>query len=370
MTFGGRLVLGILVAVLALGFTRAPATAGEASTANASTENASTENDGIALSNSYSADSWHQTMLRLWRISATQAITGRVIARTTVTDADNSAAGQAAQIQGLIQAGWNAIAIDAASPTMLNSVIRQACDAHIVVVVFDNLANAPCAYKVAFDYQSMGHMEAWWVANNLHVTNTVLEVRGIPGTAIDAQIHEGIVKELSNYPNIILIGSVDGDWTDSAARQAMAGILPTLPDVDAIVTQRGGDAFGVYEAFQTAHRKPPVIVMGDRQDELALWKKLSQAPGGYSTISVSQPPGVSSIAFWVAQQVLAGKEVPKTIIVPWLEIAPDDLDAWLEVVPPGGVASPLYSQHWTEQLIAATLAHRNLPATPAPKALP
>jgi len=359
MAFGGRLVLGILVTVLALTLIRAPAAAGETSTAN----------DGIALSNSNAANSWRRTMLHMWSISANQAIAGKVIARTTVINADGSAAGQAAQIQGLIKAGWNAIVIDAASPTKLDGVIRQACDAHIVVVVFDGLAAAPCAYKIVFPYEEMGHLEAWWVANNMHVTNTVLEVRGTAGTAVDAQIHQGIISELSNYPNISLIGSVNGNWTESGARQAVAGILPTLPNVDAVVTQ-GGDAYGVYEAFVAAGRKPPVIVMGNRQNELALWKKLSQAPDRYATVSVAPAPGVSSIAFWVAQQVLAGARVPKTLTAPWLEIAPDTLDAWLKIVPPGSVASPLYSQHWTERLIAATREHKKPPATRIPTEMP
>jgi ribose transport system substrate-binding protein len=359
MTICGRLVLGALAAMLAFSLTGATAIAGETSTAM----------DGIALSNSYAANSWRQTMLRMWSISANRAIAGGVIARTTVTNADNSTAEQVTQIEGLIKAGWNAIAIDAASPTALNDVIHQACNAHIVIVVFDGLATAPCAYKIELVYEKMGLLEAWYVANNLHVTNTVLEVRGIAGTVVDAQIHEGIVKELSNYPNIVLIGSVYGNWTDSDARQAVARILPSLPNVDAVVTQ-GGDAYGVYEAFAAARRRPPVIIMGNRQDELALWKKLSKAPGGYATFSISPAPGVSSIAFWVAQQVLARAKVPKTIIVPWLVITEDDLDGWLKVVPPGGVASPIYSGQWTKQLIAATLGHAEFPEMPDPKELP
>jgi len=42
---------------------------------------------------------------------------------------------------------------------------------------------------------------------------------------------------------------------------------------------------------------------------------------------VTIPPGASSFAFWVTQQVLAGKKVPHDIRMPVLEVKPDELDA-------------------------------------------
>ncbi|MGH7211484.1 MAG: ABC transporter substrate-binding protein, partial [Acetobacteraceae bacterium] len=72
------------------------------------------------------------------------------------------------------------------------------------------------------------------------------------------------------------------------------------------------------------------------------------------------------IAFWVAQQVLAGKPVPKTVQVPLLVIQPDQLDAWLKAVPQGGVATPVYSQAWTAKLIDANARRTALPASPEP----
>jgi len=359
MNYGRRLFCRAIAAMLALSLGSVAALAGESSTAA----------DGIALSNSYVANSWRQTMLHIWNLAANKAVADKVIAKTIVLNAGNSASEQAAQIRSLIKGGWNAIAVDAASPTALNDVISEACDAHIVVVTFDSLASAPCAYKIVYDYRNMGLMEAWYVANKLNGTGNVLEVRGVAGTSVDEGIHEGIVKGFAKYPNIRLVGSVHGDWTESVTRKAVADLLPSLPKVDAVVTQ-GGDAYGVYEAFAAAGRPTPLIIMGNRQDELALWKKLSEAPGGYGTFSVSSTPGVSSIAFWVAQQVLAGAEVPKRIVVPWLVITRNDLDAWLKAVPPGGVATPVYDRQWTERLITATFAHTGLPGSPIPKSVP
>ena len=84
--------------------------------------------------------------------------------------------------------------------------------------------------------------------------------------------------------------------------------------------------------------------MGNRQDELAWWKEQKDA-NGYETMSVSIAPGVSTLAFWVAQQILDGKEVPKDLIVPFLRIDQDNLEAEPRR-PPRRAASPTSNTRW------------------------
>ena len=89
---------------------------------------------------------------------------------------------------------------------------------------------------------------------------------------------------------------------------------------------QGGDGYGAAQAFEAAGRPTPLIIMGNRQDELAWWKEQKDA-NGYETMSVSIAPGVSTLAFWVAQQILDGKKVPKDLVVPFLRIDQDNLEA-------------------------------------------
>ena len=216
---------------------------------------------GIALSNSYAGNTWRQEMLKTWDIASKDAIDHHIIAKTKVVNSNNSAPEQASQIENLIVEGWKAIVIDAASDTALNGVIKEATDAGIVVVVFDALATAPSAYKVAYNYVSMGQQESDYVAKRLNGKGNVLEIRGVAGTSVDNDISKGIQDGFTKYPDIKIVGSVHGNWTQTIAQKEVAGILPTLPPVDAIVTQ-GGDGWGAYEAFKEAGRKIPLIIMG------------------------------------------------------------------------------------------------------------
>jgi len=326
---------------------------------------ASTAGDGIVLSNSYAGNSWRQEMLKTWDEATKQAVADHIVARAAVVNSNNSAPQQETQIETMILQGWKAIVIDAASTTALNGVISEACQAHIKVIVFDSLATAPCATKVAYDYEQMGVQEVDYVAKALGGKGNLLEVRGIAGTSVDTDIDHGIHEEIAKYPGMKLVGTVYGNWTQSIAQKAVAGVLPSLPPVQAVVDE-GGDGYGTYEAFHDAGRPTPLIIMGNREDELSLWKQLDGQTGGYKTMSLSSAPGCASIAFWVAQQILAGKPVPNVVQVPLLVIQQDERDAWIKATPAGGVATPVYSQGWTSSLIDADAEHKAPPPSPIP----
>jgi ribose transport system substrate-binding protein len=320
----------------------------------------------IVLSNFYAGNTWRQQMLKSWDQAAADAVKAGQIKESRIVNANNSASEQASQIQSLIVEGWDAIVIDPISPTALNGVIQEACDAHIVVVVFNETATAPCAYKLSNDYVEVGSAQAEFIGKQLNGKGDVLEIRGIAGTSADDDMHKGIVDGFAKYPGIKIVGSVHGNWTGTITQKEVSSILPSLPPIDAVVTQ-GGDGWGTYEAFKAAGRPIPTIIMGHRQDELALWADLVKANPKYDTISHNSTPATSRIAFWIAQQLLAGKTVPKDIVLKTSTIEKGDLDAWLKVMPEGSVAVFPYSQSWTAHLIDAMAAGQPQPKDPPPQ---
>lgn len=303
---------------------------------------ADTADKKIALSNNYAGNSWRQAMLKSWQKVTGEAVGSGVVAKADAfTTAENQATEQAAQIQNLILQGYDAIVINAASPTALNGAVKEACDAGIVVVSFDGIVTEPCAWRIAVDFKTMGSTQLDYLAGRLPDGGNLLEIRGLAGVFVDDEIHAGIDAGVAKHDKFKVVGSVHGDWSQEVAQKAVAGILPSLPEVAAVVTQ-GGDGYGAAEAFKAAGRPTPIIIMGNRQDELLWWKQQKDA-NGYETMSVSIAPGVSTLAFWVAQQILDGKDVPKDLVVPFLQIDQDTLEENLAKTEPGGVANVEYS---------------------------
>src|SRR5215831_6669574 len=319
------------------------------------TARADTKTARIAFSNNYAGNSWRQAMLKSYDIVTKKAVADGIVAAADVfTTADKEVPTQAAQIQNLILQGYNAIVINAASPDALNGAIKQACDAGIVVVSFDGIVTEPCAYRVVVDFKDMGKQEVEQMAKFEPKGGNLLEIRGLAGTSIDDAIHAGIAEGVKAHPEFKIVSSVEGDWDQTTAQKAVATVLPSLPEVVGVVTQ-GGDGYGCAQAFGAAGRKQPIIIMGNRQDELAWWKE-QKDKNGYTTWSASIAPGDSTLAFWVAQQILDGrKDIPHVLLVPYLSFSQDDFEAALPNIPVGGVASHEYTQEDAKKAIEANM---------------
>ena len=73
------------------------------------------------------------------------------------------------------------------------------------------------------------------------------------------------------------------------------------------------------------------------------------------TWSASIAPGVSSLALWVAQQVLDGNDkIPHDLMVPYLAFTQDNFEAELPNIEKGSVASHEYTK---DESIAAIKAN-------------
>lgn len=315
---------------------------------------ADTSKAKIAFSNNYAGNSWRQAMLKSYEAVTKKAVAdGKVGASDIFTTADKEVPTQAAQLQNLILQGYNGIVINAGSPDALNGAVKKACDAGIVVVSFDGIVTEPCAYRVVVDFKAMGIEEVAQMAKFQPKGGNLLEIRGLAGTSIDEAIHQGILEGVKAHPEFKIVNSVTGDWDQTTAQKAVATVLPSLPDIVGIVDQ-GGDGYGAAQAFAAAGKPRPTIIMGNRQDELQWWKE-QKAKDGYKTWSASIAPGVSSLAFWVAQQVLDGhKDIPHDMLVPYLAFTQDDFEKHLPEIEKGGVASHEYSQ---EEAVAAIKAN-------------
>ncbi|MDR1535085.1 MAG: ABC transporter substrate-binding protein [Planctomycetota bacterium] len=319
----------------------------------------------IALSNDYAGNSWRQIMISDWNRAAAAAIKEGLVSEAPVfTTNESSASEQAAQLQSLILEGYDAIVLDAASPTALNSVVQEALEAGVVVVSFDNAITLPAAWRLITQFEYMGYLQVEYLARHYPRGGNLLEVRGIPGTYVDSAVHRGIVEPLAKYPQFKIVAEVYGHWTNTIAQKEVAGILPSLPELAGIVNQ-GGDGYGIVKAYEAAGRQVPPLFMGNRYDELLLWKEMYERTG-FDTISIAIAPGSATLAFWVAVEILAGTEVPKEIqLLPYVIDTHAKLEKALETTPRGGVASIVYPHDWVKKLIANIKA--GLPPPPDPE---
>ena len=313
---------------------------------------ADTKDKRVTLLNNYATSAWRQAMLKSWENVTKPAVEANVVASADwFTISENQVGEEAAQFQNMVLQGYNAIVVNAASPDGMNTVVKQACDAGVIVVSFDGIISEPCAWRISVDFKTLGSIQLDYLAQRLPKGGNVLEIRGLVGAVVDDAIHRGILQGVATHPQFKIVGSVHGNWDQDVAQKEVAGILPSLPEIAAVVTQ-GNDGYGVAQAFKAAGRPTPLIILGNHQEELAWWKEQQDA-SGYETMSVSIPPGASTLAFWVTKMVLDGKAVPKDLTIPLLQINQADLEKSLAAIGAGGVANQDYSEEDVARLVGA-----------------
>ena len=357
------LVLGISLAACQTETSIAPESATPAIAENG-VATGDTSQMRVALSMSFvEGSSYRQTMVDSFTQAAIAAREQGLLQEFTVVDAGGNTETQASQIQELIDEKYDAIILNPNSVSELNAVVKSACDAGIIAIDFDNEVTEPCAYTINTVWNHYGAVQGNYIGTRLQ-TGNILEIRGAQGTTGDTDISAAIHSSLAQFPGLKVADAVHGNWTQEIAQKEVTAKLPSLPQIDAVVTQ-GGDGYGTALAFAQSDRPMPIIIMGNRYDELKWWLEQRDA-AGYQTISASATPGMSAVALWTAQQVFAGKDVPKFLELPVLVIEEENLDAWLSITPEDGVANADYTLEWTIDLIEAHINDTPLPAPPVP----
>lgn len=302
----------------------------------------------IGMSNAYYGNTWRHQMVDLFTAAADKAKADGAIGGYYIANGDGSPNQQIAQISDLILKGVNVLIIDPASEAALNGVIQKACSAKITVVAFDAVVSAPCAYNLNFnfDYQ-IGLTKA--LADMAGGKGNALLVRGLAGSSPDAQMYKAQEEALKAYPDIKVVGSVYGNFTASVAQAQVSNIIPTLPHIDLVLSQGGGDDYGIAKAFEQSPQyagKLPVIGGGGSSDFMRWWDEQSKA-SGFKTMSMNTSPGVVTAAMWYGMAIHEGAKPPKVQVMPAVAVKQDNLAEYTKLAP-GQVVAPTYDEGWVK----------------------
>lgn len=299
----------------------------------------------IGLSNSYYGNIWRHQMEQAYVQAAKDAKSKGWIKSYIIENGDGTQSQQISQMDDLILKHVSAISIDSASPTSLNGVISKAHSTKIPVISFDSIARSPFAYKLNFDFVKLETTAGEFICKQLHGHGNVILVRGIAGSDPDLLMYKGMQETLKKCPGLHVVATVYGQATTSVAESKVSAILPSLPKVDAVMDEGGGDDYGIVQAFQAAHRPFPLI-MGSGSAEFIHWWIKQYKKNHYQTISVNSAPGAAgSAGFWITLDVLRGYKVPKYANLPLAVITTKNLMQYASMKP-NTIVSPYYTNGW------------------------
>jgi len=266
----------------------------------------------IALANGFIANTWRIQMIKTAKAYAAQPDVAAKLKEFKVVSTGEDVAAQIAAVSNFIDSGYDAIVVNAQNPTAFAPVIKRAKAKGVVLVAFDNILDTEDAINVNVDQKGLGEYWAHWLVKEIPNGGKILEVRGVAGTSVDTDRHNGIHEVLDASGKKWDVVEVVGKWDDGTAQKVSADAIAVQKHFDGITVQ--GGSTGTVRAFMDAGH-PFVPVGGETENG---FRKLCAAHGGdgLKCASGGTGPAQVAVAIKTAIAALEGQVVPQSVKLP------------------------------------------------------
>ena len=272
----------------------------------------------IALANGFVANTWRIQMIQTAKAYAAQPEVAAKIKEFKVVSTGEDVAAQISAINNFIDSGFDAIVVNAQNPKAFAPVIKRAKDAGVVLVAFDNILDTQDAINVNVDQKGLGVLWANWLIKHIPDGGKLLEVRGVAGTSVDTDRHNGIHETLDGSGKKWNIVEVVGKWDDATAQKATADAIAVQKHFDGITAQ-GGDTGVVQAMIDAGH---PFVPFGGETENGFRKFCAANAAKGLRCSSAGTGPAQVAVAIKTAIDALQGKVIPQSVKLP-LAVAED-----------------------------------------------
>ena len=267
----------------------------------------------IALANGFIGNTWRIQMIKTAKAYAAQPDVAAKLKEFKVVSTGEDLAAQIAAVDNFINSGYDAIIVNAQNPTAFTPVIKRANKAGVVLVAFDNTLDSDEAINVNVDQKGLGKYWGEWLVKNVpNKQGKLLEVRGVQGTSVDRDRHDGIQEVLAASGGKWETVEVVGKWDDGTAQKVVADAIAVHKKFDGVTVQ-GGSTGTVRAMMDAGHAYVPVG--GETENG---FRKLcaAHAGEGLKCASAGTGPAQVAVAIKTAIAALEGQVVPQSIALP------------------------------------------------------
>ena len=266
----------------------------------------------IALDNGFIGNGWRIQMIKSAKAYAEQPAVKAKLKEFKVISTGEDLPAQIAAANNFIDAGYDAVIVNALNPAAFAPVAKRAKAAGVVLLSFDNVIESDDNIQVNVDQVELGRIAARWLLKNVKVDGKLLEVRGPSGNSVDRDRHDGFHDVLKKSGRKFEVVEVVGKWDDGTGQKAAADAIAVHKHFDGVYTQ-GGSTGAVRALLDSGH--PMVPIAGETENG---FRKLcaQYASKGLHCSSAGTGPAQVSVTIKAAIAALEGAKVPQSIALP------------------------------------------------------
>lgn len=265
----------------------------------------------IAFANGFVGNTWRIEMIKCLQAYAEDPDIKPLIKELRIVSTGTDVAAQIGAVDNFINAGYDAILINAVSPTAFKPIVERAKRAGVLLISFDNTIDSDQVIAVNEDQFEIGRLMANWLLKEMGQKGNIIEVRGVPGNPVDLDRHKGLREVLDKYPDIKSV-EVVGNWDDGTAQKAVADAVAVHGKFDGMTCQ--GGTTGAVRALIDA-KQPFIPIAGEAENG---FRKLiaEHSAEGLKGWSYGQSPALAAITLKAAIAALQGNTLPQYISIP------------------------------------------------------
>lgn len=180
--------------------------------------------------------------------------------RLLFDDARQIQENQIMAVRKFIQQQVDYIVLMPLSETGWDSVLQEARDARIPVVLVDRMADVEdaslYAAHVGSDFYGQGKKAVAWIEgkhNDPAETVEIIHIQGTLGSTAQLGRTAALEDGMARHENWNLLTRLDGDFTQAKTYEAMGRYLDGLPegqDIDVVYCENDNEAFGAIQALE------------------------------------------------------------------------------------------------------------------------
>lgn len=267
------------------------------------------DGDGYLLGLAISMDTTAPFFTSL--LSGAEETAHRLNAEIITFSAEEDASLQSEQILELAGLGVDALLLNPVSNAVIPA-LEEVSAMNIPVLTIDRgVQSEAVVCHIASDNMAGGKMAGDYLAESLHRSGRVVEIRGTPESSAALDRGQGFRDAMESYPAIEIIDSFYADFSRSLARERFAEILEEHPSIDGVFAHNDEMILGASQAARQAGRTGILFVGFDAIDEA-----VTAVEDGRLLATVAQKPAeMGRLGVETAVQFLSGRPVPDSITV-------------------------------------------------------
>ncbi len=182
-------------------------------------------------------------------------------------DANDDTAQQISDLEDMIAQKPDYLVIGPREQEGYESVLEEAKDAGIKVVLYDRLAEGPYDVLIQGDYIMEGENVGQAVVDTFGTEEQVniVELTGTPGADVTAQRAQGFRNIIEQYSNYTILASQVGNFSRTESQTAMENLIQSYGDkINVVYAHSDDNGIGAINAIKAAGLTPgeDILVFG------------------------------------------------------------------------------------------------------------